>query len=183
MKRILSVIALLFIAATISAQVPQVLFYGYVEEGVFESEAMKPKKKNKEDGPKKLNDVKIYVYLGDSLLRTMDARSTGFYALLLDGGEKYRVVFEREGYFCKCFEMDCRNLAYNTDEGAMKCLTDVSLFKKVDNDDLLSFCKVPFAKCKYNKDAADMSWDMEYTQRAKEKFYEMAEPYYLAQKK
>ncbi|MDZ4823748.1 MAG: hypothetical protein SH856_09835 [Flavobacteriales bacterium] len=183
MKRILSVIALVLTASCLWAQVPQVLFYGYIEEGIFQSDVVKHKKKGNDETPKKLSDARVFVYVGDSLLRTMDARSTGFYALLLDGGEKYRVVFEREGYFCKCFEMDCRNVAYNTEEGAMKCLTDVSLFKKVDNADLLSFCKVPYAKCKYDTETIDMAWDMEYTQRAKEKFYELAEPYYLAQKK
>lgn len=165
-----------------SAQAPQVLFYGYIEEGVFE-EASHRKKSNKEPESKKLSNAKIFVYAGDSVLSTIDARSTGFYAVLLDAGQTYRVVFEREGYFCKCFELDCRNLEYDTDEGALKCLTDVSLFKAVDNADLLSLCKVPYARSQYDADSKSMLWDMEYTQKAREKFYELAEPFYLAQKK
>ncbi|MBL7941815.1 MAG: hypothetical protein JNM00_03565 [Flavobacteriales bacterium] len=182
MKRTLLFFTLMFAAYFGLAQVPQVLFYGYVEEGVFEEATVK-KKNNKEAESKKLSNVKIFIYAGDSVLTTADARSTGFYAVLLDAGEKYRVVFEREGYFCKCFELDCRNLEYDTDEGALKCLTDVSLFKTVDNADLLSLCKVPYARSKYDEATKSMLWDMEYTQKARDKFYELAEPYYLAQKK
>jgi hypothetical protein len=164
------------------AQVPQVLFYGYIEEGVFEN-PNETKKKRKEKTPDKLKGVKVFIYEGDSLRQTVTARETGFYAILLDAGHRYRVTFEKEGYFCKCFELDCREVEYPDTDAAMKCLTDVSLFKKVEDDNLLSLCKVPFAKCAYADSSGEMVWDLDYTRRAKEKFYELAEPYYMAQGK
>jgi hypothetical protein len=182
MKTYLSILVLVLSSVLTQAQVAQMLFYGYIEEGIFDDGAIQSKKKKAVEA-KKLEETKIFVYLNDSLYRTVDSRKTGFYALLLDAGNKYHVVFEKEGYFCKCFEMDCRALEYSSDEGAMKCLTDVSLFKKVDDADLLSLCKVPYAKCKFSTETQAMVWDLEYTEKAKNKFYELAEPYYLAQKK
>lgn len=183
MKTYLSILILVLSTTVAQSQVAQMLFYGYIEEGVFDDGAVQTRKKGKPEEAKKLEETKIFVYVGDSLYRTVDSRKTGFYALLLDAGKKYHVVFEKEGYFCKCFEMDCSNLEYSSDEGAMKCLTDVSLFKKVDDADLLSLCKVPYAKCKYDTETQAMAWDLDYTEKAKNKFYELAEPYYLAQKK
>ena len=159
------------------AQSPQVLFYGYIEEGKFDDPNL-AKKRKKEKAPEKLKGVKIFVYSEDSLLNTVEARETGFYALLLNAGISYRITFEKDNYFCKSFELDCTDAQYPSNEGAIKCLTDVSLFKMIDNDDLLSLCKVPFAKCKFIN--GDMIWDMEYTERAREKFYELAQPYYMA---
>jgi hypothetical protein len=182
MKKITSIFVFCLITMYAVAQVPQVLFYGYIEEGIFEN-PNETKKKKKEKAPEKLKQVKVYVYEGDSLKHTIDARETGFYAILLDAGHKYRVTFEKEGYFCKCFELDCTEVEYPDSDAAMKCLTDVSMFKKVEDDDLLSLCKVPYAKCAYSGDTGEMVWDLEYTARAKEKFYELAEPYYMAQGK
>jgi hypothetical protein len=139
MKKLSSIIVLFLITLYASAQVPQVLFYGYIEEGVFEN-PNESKKKKKEKTPDKLKGVKVFVYEGDSLMHTVQARETGFYALLLDAGHKYRVTFEKEGYFCKCFELDCTDVEYPDTDAAMKCLTDVSLFKKIEDDDPL--CKM-----------------------------------------
>ena len=160
------------------AQSPQVLFYGYIEEGVFTDPASDEKKAKKQRTPEKLKNVKVYIYKQDELLNTVTARETGFYAILLDAGVNYRVTFEKDGYFCKSFEIDCSKVQFPDTDAAMKCLTDVSLFKKVENDDLLSLCKIPFAKCAYQE--GEMVWDIEYTERAKEKFYELAQPYYMA---
>ena len=163
------------------SQVPQVLFYGYIEEGVFEDPDGGSKKKKKEKTPEKLKGVKAYIYVGDSLMSTVEARETGFYAVLLDAGKNYRITFEKSGYFCKSFQLNCIEVEYPDTDAAMKCLTDVSLFKKVEDDDLLSLCKVPYAKCSYSD--GNMKWDLDYTARAKEKFYELAQPYYMAAEK
>jgi len=180
MKKYLSLVIFSLIGLYTIAQTPQVLFYGYIEEGKFE-DPNSSKKRKKEKAPEKLKGVKIYVYNEDSLYSTIEARESGFYALLLNAGANYRVTFEKENYFCKSFELDCTHAQYPSNEGAIKCLTDVSLFKKIDNDDLLSLCKVPFAKCAFTN--GDMIWDMEYTERAREKFYELAQPYYMAVEK
>jgi hypothetical protein len=179
MKKLCTILSLLLITSVISAQNAQVLFYGYIEEGVFtDPNGDAPKKQKKQKAPDKLKNVTVYVYKGEETVSTINARETGFYAVLLDAGSKYRVTFEKEGYFCKSFELDCTNVVYPDTDAAMKCLTDVSLFRKVENDDLLSLCKIPFARCAYEE--GEMVWDIEYTQKAKEKFYELAQPYYMA---
>jgi hypothetical protein len=182
MKKLLSITLFMMLGLFCFAQAPQVLFYGYVEEGVFEN-PNSTKRKKKDSVPQKLKGVKIYIYHADSVVSIVEARETGFYAVLLESDKVYRVTFEKEGYFCKSFELNCNEVKYPDDDAAMKCLTDVSLFKKVDDADLLSLCKVPFAKCAYNNSTGDMEWDLEYTARAKTKFYELAQPYYMASEK
>lgn len=180
MKKVIIFLFVLFSAVDMWSQIPQVLFYGYIEEGVFEDEdAVATSKKKK---AKKLSDVTVYVYIGDSLQSTQKARETGFYASLLNSGNVYRIVFEKNGYFCKCFELDCREVAYPSDDMAIKCLTDVTLFKKIDDADLLNLCNIPFAKAVFNSSQNNLTWDMEYTARIKEKFFALAQPYYLAEK-
>lgn len=179
MKKIYTILTLLLTTSVVIAQTPQVLFYGYIEEGVFtDPNGDAPKKQRKQKTPDKLKNVTVFVYKGEEVVNTLNARETGFYAVLLDAGTSYRVTFEKEGYFCKSFELDCTNVQYPETDAAMKCLTDVSLFKKVENDDLLSLCKIPFARCSYVE--GEMVWDIDYTQKAKEKFYELAQPYYMA---
>jgi len=180
MKNYITLTFLVLVSYWGLAQTPQVLFYGYVEEGIFDN-PNSSKKKKKERAPDKLSGVKIYVYDGDSVANVVNARETGFYAILLNAGKKYRVTFEKEGFFCKSFEMDCRDAKFPETDAALKCLTDVSMFKKVEDDDLLSLCRVPYAKCNYQN--GEMVWDMEYTARAREKFYELAQPYYMAMEK
>ncbi|MCC6601415.1 MAG: hypothetical protein IT223_12190 [Crocinitomicaceae bacterium] len=155
----------------------QALFYGYVEAGKFEPPSVEKKKREK--SPERLSDVKIYTYIAETLISVQNARETGFYALLLNSGQKYRVVFEKDGYFCKCFEMDCSKMELNGTEDALKCLTDVTLFKKVDDANLLNLCKVPFAKCSFDPDKKEMLWDLGYTELTRDKFHELAQPYYI----
>lgn len=181
MKKVFTFTLLLLAGLYMSAQTPQVLFYGYIEEGVFVDPTGDTKKSKKQKAPEKLKNVKVFVYKGGDLQNTVSARETGFYALLLEAGSVYSITFEKDGYFCKTFEIDCTKVEFHGSDAAMKCLTDVSLFKKVDDDTLLSLCKEPFAKCTF-KDG-EMAWDIQYTEKAKEKFYELAQPYYMAQGK
>lgn len=180
MKKAILVLTVFCAALQSWSQIPQVLFYGYIEEGRFETE--EATSSNKVKAPAKLTDVTIYVYSGDSLLKTEQARETGFYASILNSGQVYRIVFEKQGYFCKCFELDCRQLEYPSDELAVKCPTDISLFKKVDDADLLNLCNIPFAKASFDISHTNLTWDMEYTARIKEKFFDLAQPYYTAMK-
>lgn len=180
MKKYIALLSLVLVSYWGMAQTPQVLFYGYVEEGVIDNPQV-AKKKKREKPPEKLSGVKVFVYEGDKEISIVNARETGFYAVLLSAGKKYRITFEKEGYFCKSFEMDCREAKYPESEAALKCLTDVSLFKKVEDSDLLSLCQIPYAKSKYSD--GQMVWDLDYTTRAREKFYELAQPYYMAMEK
>ncbi len=178
MKKLHLATLFLLIGMYAMAQTPQVLFYGYVEEGIFVDPSGDAKKSRKQKNPEKLRNVTVYVYQGDVLINTVSGRESGFYAVLLESGAKYNVTFEKDGFFCKSFEVDCRNVQFPETDAAMKCLTDVSLFKKVEDEEMLALCHVPFAKCSFKN--GDMVWDVEYTERAKEKFYELAQPYYMA---
>jgi hypothetical protein len=157
------------------------MFYGYVEQGQFEEEDAGKKKKAKV--PPKLKEVNVFVYAGDSVIQSNKVRETGFYAALLPKGEVYHVVFEKEGYFCKSFEIDCRDIDYPNDDAAIKCMTDVTLFPIVEDSDLLNLCKVPYAKAQFDKSTGNISWDMAYTDRIKQKFIALAQPYYTATSK
>ncbi|MEN9640439.1 MAG: hypothetical protein RLZZ262_2308 [Bacteroidota bacterium] len=176
----MSALAIVTISLTMQAQSAQVLFYGYVEEGVYEN-TDETKRKKKEKTPEKLNNVKISIYSADTLMSEVNARETGFYAVLLSSGSQYKVVFEKDGYFCKTFALDCRNVNYSSNDAALKCLTDVSLYKSVQNSDLQTLCMEPYAKCAFSD--GQMQWDMEYTAMAKERFYQMAQPYFMAESK
>lgn len=183
MKKIAFTLLIFCTFLNVWSQTPQVMFYGYVEEGKLDIEETDKKKRSKEKPAAKLTGVNVYVYEGETLLSTQTARETGFYAAILNSGKTYHVVFEKEGYFCKSFELDCTNVTYPTEDAAIKCLTDVSLFKKVDDADLLNLCKVPFAKAKFDNSIHNLVWDMEYTARIKTKFQTLAQPYYTAEAK
>jgi hypothetical protein len=157
------------------------MFYGYVEQGQIEEEDAGKKKKAK--APPKLKEVNVFVYSGDSIIQSNKVRETGFYAALLPKGAVYHVVFEKEGFFCKSFEIDCRDIEYPHDDAAIKCMTDVTLFPKVEDSDLLNLCKVPYAKAQFDISTGNISWDMAYTDRIKQKFIALAQPYYTASSK
>lgn len=179
MKKITSTLCMIFcISYTLFCQSPQLMFYGYVEQGRLEQ----PDSGRKAKGSEKLRDVRLFVYAEDSLVSMTSSRETGFYATLLQQGHIYKLVFEKEGYFCKCFEIDCREIVYGED-AALKCLTDVSLFPKIEDSDLLNLCKIPYAKASFNKEAGDIEWDMKYTEKIKQKFIALAQPYYTASTK
>lgn len=156
------------------------MFYGYVEEGQIESPSTDTKKRKK--SAPKLSEVKMYVYSNEQIITNADVRETGFYAAVLPAGKKYHVVFEKEGYFCKSFELDCTDVRRPSDDMAIKCLVDVSLYKKIDDQDLLNLCKVPYAKAQFNSQTLQMEWDMDYTEKIKSKFELIAQPYYTALK-
>ncbi|MFN8776699.1 MAG: hypothetical protein ACK5XV_08035 [Flavobacteriales bacterium] len=182
MKNLISALffGLLTSGSWAQGEVPSCLFYGYVEEGQFD-EADSKKKKAKLSS--KVANARIQIFVGDMLQSEQESRETGFYALMLPAGEKYRVVFEKEGYLSKCFEMDCRKLSVPAADMAYKCLVDVSLFRQVEDTNVTNLCKIPFARCTFDPAEGEMVWDMEYTVRTQEKFYQLAQPYYLAEKK
>jgi len=181
MKKICLTLLVFCISSLVFAQAPQLMFYGYVEQGQLQEEEVEKKKKAK--APPKLKDVNVFVYSGDSIIQSVKARETGFYAALLLKGSVYHVVFEKEGFFCKSFEIDCRDIEFPSGDAAIKCMTDVTLFPKVEDSDLLNLCKVPYAKAQFDISTGNISWDMDYTDRIKQKFIALAQPYYTATSK
>jgi len=180
MKKLYSTLIVLCTAITMFAQTPQVLFYGYIEEGYFESNMPK---KVKEGEPERLQGVKVKVMIGDQVIHQINCRNTGFYAVLLKEGETYHVVFEKDGYMPRTLELNTAGVEFPDDEATLKCVADITLFKAIDNPEIALFSQTPFAKCTYSKDKKEMVWDMTYTQNNKAKFAQMAEPVYLAQPK
>lgn len=180
MKHILSTLSVLLLAIAMTAQTPQVLFYGYIEEGYFESNMPK---KVADGEPERLQGVKVKVMVGDEIVHSITCRNTGFYAVLLKEGQVYQVVFEKDGYLPRTFELNTAGLEFPNDEATIKCVADVSLFKKIDNPEVAEFVKAPYARCTYHKGKHEMVWDMHYTGEVKTKFANMAEPLYSAMKK
>jgi hypothetical protein len=180
MKKILSTLSVLLVAVAMVAQTPQVLFYGYIEEGYFETNMPK---KVADGEPERLQGVKVKVMVGDEVVHSINCRTTGFYAVLLKEGQLYHVVFEKDGYLPRTFELNTAGLEFPNDEATIKCVADVSLYKKVDNTEVAAFVKAPFARCAYNKGKHEMVWDMEYTRQTKSQFANMAEPLYSVMKK
>ncbi|MFM7731266.1 MAG: hypothetical protein ACKO6L_09525 [Flavobacteriales bacterium] len=172
-KSILTACITWLIATYSFGQKPQVLFYGYVEEGKIEQS---DDRSNKE--PKKLKGVEIKVFDGATPIKTISARETGFYGVLLEAGPIYQVVFSKEGYFSKSFELDCRELFYPEDGSAVKCLSDISLFKEVDSAELRELSQTTYAKCSFFN--GQMAWDQSYTAQSKNKFMSAARSMYTA---
>lgn len=177
MKKITTLLLIFCFSKIAFSQTPQVLFYGYIEQGILEENEEVTKKSK---GPAKLRDTKLFVYSQDSLIQIINSRETGFYAALLNEGQVYKLVFEKEGYFCKCFEIDCRNIEFADTDVAIKCLVDVTLFPKIEDSDLLNLCKIPYAKASFNEETQEIVWDMAYTEKVKSKFLALAQPYYTA---
>lgn len=175
----ISTLCVLAMATGLWAQSPQVLFYGYIEEGYFESNMPK---KVKEEGAERLQGVKVKVMIGDETVHAITCRNTGFYAVLLKEDQMYHVVFEKDGYMQRTIELNTAGLELPNDEATIKCVADVSLFKTLENNaEVAQFVKAPFAKATFNKSSHEMEWDMKYTTELKQKFAMMAEPAYATQ--
>jgi hypothetical protein len=48
--------------------------------------------------------------------------------------------------------------------------------------DLLNLFNIPFTKVLFDISHTNLTWDMEYTAQIKEKFFDLAQPYYTAMK-
>jgi hypothetical protein len=161
------------------AQGPQVLFYGYIEEGYLESNMPN---KVKENGPDRLKDVTVTVKSGETVIKTAKCRNTGFYAVLLPEGEVYDIVFTKDKYLSRTFQIDTKGIQFPKDEASVKLVADISLFRKCDSPELMDFAKQPYAKCSFDKKRREMIWDMDYTKKTKEQFASMAESFYSSKR-
>ena len=158
-------------------QGPQVLFYGYIEEGFFDSNAPK-----NGEAPR-IDNAKVTVSSDGEVVKSINARNTGFYAVLLNSGQKYTVTFEANGHFSRSFELDCSNVEITDDEGAVRCLADVALFNKITSTDVEALLKMPSGRCKYDPATNHMMWDTDFAKTQKDKFQQLAEPIYAAAQK
>jgi hypothetical protein len=179
MKKIITLLWLAIVTTGLQAQKAQMLFYGVIEEGILTDptgdEAGKAKKQ------KPLKDVKVHVYAAGELLSSNVSKESGFYGVLLKSGGNYEVVFEKEGYFSKKYELNCKNLVHPSDGSALKCPLDIDLFKELDNAELKQLCEKPYGVCSVNRN--EIQWNKEAALKSKIKFFELAQPLYLQNEK
>ena len=179
MKKIITLFIWALLANGVHAQKAQLLFYGVIEEGVLTDPSGDESGKNKKQKP--IKDVKVSVFSLGELISTNTSKETGFYGVLLKSGSTYDVVFEKEGYFKKTYQLNCKKLEHPSDGSALKCLIDIDLFKLVDVAELHDLTQKPFGVCSVNRN--QILWDAEMMQQHKVKFYELARPAYLQNSK
>jgi hypothetical protein len=141
------------------------LFYGVIEEGVLIDPSGDQTVKNKKSKP--IKDVSVSVFSGGELISTNQSKETGFYGVLLKSGSTYDIVFEKDGYFKKNYQLNCKKLEHPADGSALKCLIDIDLFKSVDVAELKELSQKPFGICSV----------------IKVKFFELAQPAYKQNEK
>jgi hypothetical protein len=179
MKKIITLLWLAFMTAGLQAQKAQMLFYGIIEEGVLVDPNGDVSPKTSKQKP--LKDVKVYVYAAGELISSNSSKESGFYGVLLKSGGNYEVLFEKDGYFSKKYELNCKNLEHPADGSALKCPLDIDLFKAVDHAELKQMSEKPYGVCSVNRN--EVQWNKETMRKNKTKFYELAQPLYLQNEK
>ena len=174
MKKIITLILLAALANGVHAQKAQMLFYGVIEEGVLMDPSGEETVKNKKQ--KSIKDVNVSVFSAGELISSNQSKETGFYGVLLKSGGTYDVVFEKEGYFKKTYQINCKKLEHPSDGSALKCLIDIDLYKSVDVAELNDLCQKPFGICSVIRN--QIQWDTEAMHKNKIKFFELAQPAY-----
>lgn len=175
MKKIVTLFLMATLAVEIQAQKAQLLFYGVIEEGVLSDPSGDESEKNKKQKP--IKDVRVSVFSAGELISTNQSKETGFYGVLLKSGTTYDVVFEKDGYFKKTYQLNCKKLEHPADGSALKCLIDIDLFKSVDVAELQELSQKPFGICSVIRN--QIQWDTEAMHENKVKFFELAQPTYL----
>ena len=179
MKKIITLIFLAVLANGVHAQKAQMLFYGVIEEGILIDPNGDEAVKNKKQKP--IKDVMVSVFSAGELISTNQSKETGFYGVLLKSGGTYDVVFEKDGYFKKTYQLNCKKLEHPSDGSALKCLIDIDLFKAVDVAELNDLSQKPFGICSVIRN--QIQWDTEAMHKTKVKFFELAQPLYQQNEK
>lgn len=175
MKKIITLIFLAALANGVHAQKAQMLFYGVIEEGPLTDPSGDETVKNKKQKP--IKDVKVSVFSAGELITTNESKETGFYGVILKSGATFDVVFEKDGYFKKTYQLNCKKLEHASDGSALKCLIDIDLFKSVDVAELKELSQKPFGICSVIRN--QIQWDTEAMHKHKVKFFELAQPAYM----
>ncbi len=180
MKKIIALLWLATLTTTLNAQKAQMLFFGIVEEGVLTDPSGDGGKKKKQK-PQPMENVKVHVYCGGELISSNESKENGFFGVLLKSGANYEVVFEKEGYFSRKYEMNCRKLERPTDGGALKCQLDIELYKAVDSAELNGLSEKPYGVCAVTR--TEIQWNHELAAKNRIAFFELAQPHYFQNRK
>lgn len=120
--------------------------------------------------------VRVRVYSDGELISTTESKESGFYGVLLKSGANYEVVFEKDGFFSRKFEMNCRKLERPVDGGALKCPLDIEMYKTVESAELKRMSEKTFGTCSVIR--TDIQWNRDFIVKNKAKFLEIAKPLY-----
>lgn len=167
------IISLLFVttSALHATELPTVLLYGNVI-GSEVKDLLEPKSG---DQSTFVTDVTITIRNGDNeVIKEYMNRPTGFYSVILEGGQDYTVSFSKKGYIQKSVEINAADLEPLEKQKSFKLLTDITLFAQPKTGDFSAFARQPMARCIYNDSRKRLEWDMQYARIAFNKFVERA---------
>ncbi len=164
---------LLFLSAALNAaDLPKVLLYGNVIHGEVEH-VLQPENRNQQD--QMVTDVMISVHNEDGeVILEYSNRPTGFYSIILDGGQNYTVTFSKDGFIQKKLEVRTDNFMPLEKRKSFKMATDITLFKRPEKGNFSPFERQPVARCTYDEERERLEWDMNYARTAFNQFVEAA---------
>lgn len=177
MKRAFLTLTLALAVCSMWAEGSRVLLYGYIVEGDFES-ILDDKPSKAEPSP--IEQVSIHIVVGDSTIKTISNRNTGFYSVVLPGGADYRIKFCKGGFLPKTFVINAEDLPGQAKNEAYKLFTDVTLYPetKAATADLVG--SLVTAKCHFDGKKKKLMWDIPHAVDAFERFMTLADPQRMA---
>jgi hypothetical protein len=150
--RICWLIAILFFANPLWAQLDNVMVYGTVKDM---------------STAKKLDGVTITVFKNGAKLMDAMSNASGKYEVNLDYGAEYKVQCSKQGYVGKNISIDTRNIPEEERLGGHGMNIDFTMMVEIEGVDY-SVLKEPFGKAQYVSSSGNFEWDMEYTARMRD---------------
>ena len=150
--RICWLVAILFLASPLWAQLDNVMVYGTVKDM---------------STAKKLDGVTITVFKNGAKLMDAMSNASGKYEVNLDYGAEYKVQCSKQGYVGKNISIDTRNIAEEDRLGGHGMNIDFTMMVEIEGVDY-SVLKEPFGKAQYLASSGSFEWDMEYTSRMRD---------------
>lgn len=177
MKKGILTLALLLSVCSLWAEGTRVLLYGYVVEGDFSS--VLDDKPSKED-PAPIESVSIHIVVGDSTIKTVSNRTTGFYSVILPAGADYKIKFSKGGFLPKTFAINAAELPAQANKEAYKLFTDVTLYPETASASAALVGNLVTAKCHFDNKKKRLMWDIPHAVDAFERFMRLADPERMA---
>lgn len=167
---------LLFVSTALSAtELPKVLLYGNIVQREVE-DVLQTENRNNED--LLVTDVMVTVHNEDgALILEYTNRPTGFYSIILDGGQNYVITFSKDGFIQKKLEVRTDNFEPLEKRKSFRMATDITLFARPDKGNFSAFERQPVARCSYDTERERLEWDMSYALTAFNQFVEAARRY------
>jgi catechol-2,3-dioxygenase len=152
LRRLFASAIALVLAIAAAAQVDMVVVFGTVKD--FST-------------AKKIDGVTVTVFKNGGKLVEVPTNASGKYEVNLDYGAEYKLLLAKKGYVSKNIVIDTRNIPEEDRSGGHGMNIDFTLMAELPGVDF-SVLLEPFGKAKYDKAAATISWDIEYTTRMRD---------------